>query len=452
MKITRIELYYVTIPLSGEEPGLFSRRTAFHPNWIPGFRQTDLRFYLLRLRADSGHEGHAAMPAMNKEREGLGALLGPYLLGLNPLDMTMVNQRIQEFAYIGMRNGWMDAAFWDLAGKIRGEPLWKMLGGSGGHVAPYASLGSAHGHDPRAVAALVRERCAQGFQGVKIRVKSCDLARMVDVVAAARAAAGPDRALMVDANLGWPVELLEPSPRWDEDFAARFAQAIEPYDVAWLEEPLHRLDFEGLSRLRRRTRTPIAGGEMNACWRDFLSMLDRGSLDVYQPDAVLAGGTVAGGISVVHWLIREIARRNERRAEGERPVRYRPHTWTNGLGFAVNLQLAGVCPPEERGLFEMPYDEHWTPDLWAKFIRGGFPRDQERRLRIPDGPGLGVEIDWGVIERYGERLYVGTTATVAAATLRDVGLREALYLRRKKQELLGPREHLELHLPEPPSW
>jgi len=336
MKVTRIELYYVKIPLSrGKEPGFFSRRPSFHPNWIPGFRQTDLRFYLLRLRTDSGHEGHAAMPAMGREREGLGALLGPYLLGINPLDIRMVNQRIEELAYLGMRNGWMDAAFWDLAGKIRGEPLWKLLGGSGGHVTPYASLGSTHGHDPRAVAALVRERCTAGFRGVKIRVKSDDLERMVEVVAAARDAAGPARALMVDANLGWPVELLEPSPRWTEDFAARFAQAIEPYDVAWLEEPLHRLDFDGLARLRKRTRTPIAGGEVNASWRDYLSMLDRGSLDVYQPDAVMCGGTVAGGISVVSWLLREIAGRNERRAEGERPVRYTPHTWTNGLGFAA---------------------------------------------------------------------------------------------------------------------
>jgi len=61
----------------------------------------------------------------------------------------------------------------------------------------------------------------------------------------------------------------------------------------------------------RVTKTPIAGGEPNSTWRDFKAMPEMGSLDMYQPDAVMAGGTYAGGISVVYWLIHEIQRRNE---------------------------------------------------------------------------------------------------------------------------------------------
>ncbi|MRG92071.1 mandelate racemase/muconate lactonizing enzyme family protein [Polyangium spumosum] len=452
MKIERVELYYVKIPLSGDRPGFFDERVVFEPNWIPGYHQTDLRFYLLRLVTDAGLDGVAAIPAMGRERESLGALLGAYLLGLNPLDMRLVNQRIEEFSILGMRNGWIDAAFWDLVGKIRREPLFRVLGGEGGFAVPYASLGSNHEHDPAVVARLVAERRGEGYAGVKIRVKSDDLEKMVAVVAAAREAAGESMELMVDANLGWPVELVEKSPRWDEDFALRFLEHIEPYRISWLEEPLHRADHEALARLRRRSKVPIAGGEATPSWREFRSMLDAGSLDVYQPDAVLAGGTYGGGVSVVRWLVREIRRRNHaaREKNEDRPLRFSPHTWTNGLGFAVNLHLFGLLPPAERGLFELPHDLYWQMPQWARFLRHGFARDDAGRIRIPDEPGLGVEIDWEVIGRFGKRIDVVTKASLAAWTVLDHGWREAVYLRNKKREVEDRSALAEFALPEPP--
>lgn len=447
VKIAKVELFRISIPLRNGQRGLFPQRRAFHPNWIPGFHQQDVKLYLLRLTTDSGLDGVAAVPAMGTERDSLGSLLGSYLIGLNPLDIRLVNQRIQEFNYIGMRNGWVDAAFWDIIGKERRQPLWQMLGGTGGVAQLYASLGSNHEHDPTRVAALVRQRREEGFAGVKIRVKSLDLERMVEVVAAARDAAGPHLSLMVDANLGWPVELLEPSPRWSEEFAAEFAQRIESYGVAWLEEPLHRGAFAALARLRGRTKTPIAGGEINSSWDDFRRMLELGSLDVYQPDAVLAGGTFAGGISVVYWLIQEIKRRNAAAEPGQR-VRYTPHTWTNGIGFSVNLQLFGSQPADRRGLLELPYDELWEPKHWACFLRGGLSRAEPSQLRIPDAPGLGIELDWDVIERFGKRVYLGTQASVAARTVREYGLREALYLRKARRSLAP--QAFAFELPEPP--
>jgi L-alanine-DL-glutamate epimerase-like enolase superfamily enzyme len=273
---------------------------------------------------------------------------------------------------------------------------------------------------------------------------------MVEVVAAAREALGDGPKLMVDANLGWPVDLFEEGPRWNEDFVAQFTEAIEPYDIAWLEQPLHRGDYEALARLRKRTKIPIAGGEAAACWRDFKAMLDIGSLDIYQPDAVLAGGTYAGGISVVYWLNREIQRRNRARREGERALRYAPHTWTNGLGFAVNLQLAGLVPPEERCLFELPHDAHWQMHQWARFLRRGFPRDERGRIAIPEEPGLGVEIDWDIVHRFGKRVDVVTKASLAAATVLDHGWREAVYLRNKKRELEEFSAKATFRIPEPP--
>jgi L-alanine-DL-glutamate epimerase-like enolase superfamily enzyme len=297
----------------------------------------------------------------------------------------------------------------------------------------------------RTLAKLAVDR---GYDGIKLRVKSAEIQPMVDYVAAARDAAGPELQIMVDANQGWPVDIVDITPKWSLEFATEFARAIEAHDVRWLEEPLNRGNFEGLAALRAATRTPIAGAEMNSSWRDFLAMLDAGSLDIYQPDAVLSGGTFAGGISVVHWLIDEIKRRNEESSESE--IKFCPHTWTTGLGFAVALQLVGSIPPAHRSLLEYPIEDPWTPQNWARFIKGGFERDRDGLIRIPDGPGLGVEIDWDVIRRFGKRVYRGTPRSVALSALLDRGLKQALYLKGKREAIEARRGNVEFSVPDRP--
>ena len=450
MKIDRIELYYVKIPLEEKKPGFFSEPAYFTPSWIPGFRQSEMRFYLLKLETDQGYEGVAAMPAMGPERNGFGPIMGNYLMGINPLDIKLVNQRIQEFSYIGMRNGWIDAAFWDIIGKAKGEPLWKILGGTGGFVYPYVSTGSTHNHDPAKIREISKQALESGYRGIKLRVKSIAFESMVNFVGTARDTVGDRLDLMVDANQGWPVDLIDETPKWDLEFAVKFARGLEQYNVRWLEEPLNRGNFEGLAELRKNTKTPLAGGELNSSWRDFKAMLDMGSLDIYQPDAVMAGGTYTGGISLVYWLIREIQRLNKENKNDFKKQKYCPHTWTTGLGFAVALQLVGVLPSKERGLFEYPLEGNWRPECWARFIKGGFFPDKEGRIKIPDGPGLGVEIDWDVIRRFGKRIYRGTAATVAYHTLLDRGLKQAVYLKKKKNEQLQRSAESPFAVPEPP--
>jgi len=450
MKINRIELFYVKIPLEEKKPGFFGSPAYFLPSWIPGFRQSEMRCYLLRLGTDAGYEGVAAMPAMGTERKGFGPVMGNYLMGINPMDIRLVNQRIQEFSYIGMRNGWIDAAFWDIIGKVRTEPLWKVLGGTGGHARPYMSTGATHDHNPEKAREIVRLALDNGYGGVKLRVKSSELTPMTDYVGAARDAAGDALDIMVDANQGWPVDLFDETPKWDVKFATRFAQGIEPYGIRWLEEPLNRGDFEGLAALRKQTQTPIAGGELNSSWRDFKTMLDLGSLDIYQPDAVMAGGTYAGGISVVYWLMEEIRKRNEAATDDAVKVKFCPHTWTTGLGFAVALQLVGVLTEKKRSLIEYPVEGNWRPEWWARFIKGGFPPDADGRILIPDRPGLGIDIDWEVVRRFGRRIYRGTSGTVARTALLDRGLKQTMYLKGKKKEQLERSARALFSLPVPP--
>jgi len=433
MQISDIELYYLSIPLSKKKPGFFKEPNYIQPNWIPGFRQAEVRMYLLKLGTDNGLEGYAAMPAMGTERYGIGSLLGNYLMGMNPLDLKLVNQRIQEFSYLGMRNTWIDAAFWDIIGKHEQKPLWELLGGTGGAVKPYLSTGSNHGHNPAISAELAKKYRDQGFGGIKLRVKDTNISKMTDYIAAARQAAGDTMQIMVDANQGWPVDIIDKTPRWSVDFALEFARSLEPYNIGWLEEPVNRGNFEGLAHIRRNTSTPIAGAEMNSSWRDFKEMLRLGSLDIYQPDAVLVGGTYAGGISVIYNLLQEIKKKNLEITDKSQHIKFCPHTWTTGLGFAVALQLIGSLPEEERKLVEYPFEGHWNPSSWNRYLKNDFSPGADGKIQIPDGPGLGVEIDWDVVRRFGKRVYKGSKKRVAVNALRDRGLKMALYLKDKKE-------------------
>ena len=192
MRIDRIELFHVAIPLP----------KPFYPAWIPGYPQTENRFTLLRLTTNDGVQGLAAGVAFEREREGLGGLIGPYLIGLDPTDVATVRQRLREVSYLGWRNYWMEAAFWDIRGKVEGKPVWVLLGGKEAGRAPvYASTGEIHPPEQRAEEVLqLRE---MGFQTVKLRVHSFDPAEDVAQVEAVRRAVGDSMDIGVDANQGW---------------------------------------------------------------------------------------------------------------------------------------------------------------------------------------------------------------------------------------------------------
>jgi len=96
-----------------------------------------------------------------------------------------------------------------------------------------------------------------------------------------------------------------------------------------------------------------------------------------------------------------------------------------------------------------PLEGNWKPEYWARFIKGGFTPDKEGRIIIPDRPGLGIEIDWDVIRRFDKRIYRGTPGTVAASALLDRGLKQTLYLKKKKEEQFERTAMKQFVIPEP---
>ena len=409
-KIESVELFHVSIPL----------QKPFYPSWIPGYPQTHNRFTLLRMRTGSGVEGISAGIAFEKEREGFGSLLGPYLIGQDATDISGVRQRLREASYLGWRNPWVEAAFWDIKAKLAGKPLYQLFQENPSPVESlrvYASLGEIRPAEQRkkdldAIA-------SRGFGAVKLRVHSPSFEEDIGVVREAARFLKGRLAVMVDANQGWPVSLIRKTPVWDLERAVRFAQACEEFSVRWLEEPLDMHAYDDLAALRSRTRTPIAGGELNSGWHEFKVMLEKGSLDVYQPDATLAGG-ISDALSVMA-------------ACREKGLDFAPHTWTNGIGFLINLHLFAAWGKE--GFLEYPYDPPaWVPADRDAILKSPVEVSGQGTVPVPRVPGIGIELNERAIRHFGHRFYRMTPFKLAVQTVRQKGLRTALELKRLREK------------------
>lgn len=169
--------------------------------------------------------------------------------------------------------------------------------------------------------------------------------------------------------------------RWSFGDALSVARELEEIGkIGWLEEPLDRRDYDGLARLREKTDIPIAGGEFNNGMHHFREFIKQGSLDILQPDAVLATGILNGkkvaGMAEAHGL------------------EFAPHTWNDGLGFAANLHLLACT---DACWCEFPIEPPgWTPES-RDFLLEEPIHVEDGSVSPPSGPGLGVNLDWNLI-------------------------------------------------------
>jgi L-alanine-DL-glutamate epimerase-like enolase superfamily enzyme len=380
-RVAKVALYHVAVPLPA----------TFRPAWIPGMPSNENRFTLVRVTTDDGVEGWSAGPAIGRERAGLGDVLGPYLLGESATDIDLIQQRLREISYLGWRNWWIEPAFWDIKGKVEGKPVCELLGGTPQTVRLYASTGELKSPEKRVKEVLARHD--EGFATVKLRVHDMDEAEDIRHVTETAAAVGGRVRLAVDANQGWRVTIIADAPRWDLERAKRFADACADADVAWIEEPLAMDHYDDLVTLSEYSRVPIAGGELHSGGlAELRMMIDRRCYDVFQPDAIFTGG-IAQTI--------EVARLCRRAGLG-----YSPHTWTNGIGFAVNLQLFAASGFAEERELEYPL----APPGWTVEARDGLlerPFDHDcGSLHMPTEPGLGFSIDRKALARFARRFFV----------------------------------------------
>ncbi|MCX5772850.1 MAG: mandelate racemase/muconate lactonizing enzyme family protein [Candidatus Hydrogenedentes bacterium] len=405
MKISRIELYHVSVPL----------KATFWPTWIPGYPQTHNRFTLIKLVTDDGIEGYAAGSAMGRERAGLGELMGGYLLGVDPTDIDRIQSLLKQAGYLGWRNYWIEPACWDIAGKAAGKPVYQLLGGEARPVEVYCSTGEMH-EPARRVEELLAMR-ERGFKTAKLRVKNVELKDDIRHVEQVSKGLDGKMALGVDANQGWLVSIIDRPPAWDLKRATEFAAACHANGLRWLEEPLDSRDYDTNAALKKVSQIRISGAELNYGWDEIKVMFEKDCFHVYQPDA-----TFAGGIAQVKQVI------DACHAHGRE---YSPHTWTNGIGFYVNWNMVLADKGNTLPL-EYPLEEpSWVPPEREGIIATILP-DKNAMLAPFTRPGLGFEIDPRLLRRYGKRFFKLTETGLKLRVIREKGIKLALDIKRRK--------------------
>lgn len=274
----------------------------------------------------------------------------------------------------------IDIALWDLAGKAVNLPVCTLLGGSfRDRVQAYATgmyITDRSLDDPSLLAHEATSYVQRGFRAVKMKV-GFGLRADIQNVAMVRAAIGESVDLMVDANHAY-----------DAATAISLGKALENYGVAWLEEPVVPEDLDGYCRVRRALDIPIAGGEAEFTRYGFRDLISRGAVDIAQPDLCICGGLSEGAkIAALAqtWHVRLI-----------------PHVWGTGVALAAALHFIAALP-------DQPPSLNPTPAL-LEFDRTENPlRDEvvatplrllDGDMMVPQGPGLGIEIDRAALKRY----------------------------------------------------
>ncbi len=366
MKITAIELERLTLPLS----------PPFHAAWDPDPR-TRFDATLVRVHTDEGVTGIASGDTM----DGFEAFAHLFV-GRDPLALAAHARTLETIAFHAGRYWPLEAALWDLAGRVLGAPVATLLGGAAESLPVYASLGELRSPTQRADDA--RALVSDGFRAVKVRIARDRILEGIAVVAAMRDAIGDAVDIMVDLNQWWrmPGDI---APGLGPQAARRVIDELSAHGVLWVEEPLAGDDLSGMRMLREATGMRIAGGEMARSFDDLRRALDGDSLDVFQPDVVLALG-----ISGARTLADLALRRNRW---------FTPHTWTNGVGLLANLHVC--CGVGGGPYLEYPYDPPgWTPERRDFMLAQPLEVDGEGCLAVSDAPGLAIELDEEAVAHY----------------------------------------------------
>jgi L-alanine-DL-glutamate epimerase-like enolase superfamily enzyme len=266
----------------------------------------------------------------------------------------------------------IDIALWDIMGKFYSQPVSILLGARWcERVRAYAS--TLFRPTPQTMREAARHYLDQGFTAVKFGwgVFGEDPRRDVELVEAARTELGDKPDLLIDT--GWFVER---TPKQ----AIQTVRALEPYRPFFIEEILHPEDYDGYRQVAQAVEPLIACGEQEATEWGFRELIERGKVDVLQPDL-----TRCGGFTVARKIVHMAERSN---------VLVIPHSWSSDLLTAASLHLNAF---QRRAVFiefntaQGPLSRELAKDPLQ--LKDGY-------LDVPSGPGLGVEVNEEVIEKY----------------------------------------------------
>ncbi len=370
MKITDVEAIVLRQPVINEG--------------IADGSQDDL---VIRVQTDEGIVGigevdsspevcKAIVDARGSHKIALG--LRELLIGEDPADIERLWDKMYRGVIFYGRRGaaihaisGIDIALWDLKGKAAGKPVCELLGTPvHSRIRAYASR--LMPDTPQEVTDAVNELKEQHFTAIKLGWGPLgqDPEHDVRLARAAKEAAGDDVEILIDAGLGYGA---------DAAAATRVARELEQLEIYWLEEPFEPDEYEAYAELADGVEIPIAAGEQDVTVWGFRELIDRGHVDILQPDVTRCGG------------ITETLRIAKLGAE--RGLKTVPHAWKSGIIKAASLHVNAVLPDalfQEYCVADTPINTRLTNEL--------LPIEGDGHVAVPTAPGLGVTLNEDVLE------------------------------------------------------
>ena len=312
------------------------------------------------------------------------------LVGQNAEDIDALWQRMfVGTSYYGRRGvavhclSAIDNCLWSIRAQAAGVPLYQLLGKKHtDRVTAYAS--TLFRETPEAMAQAARRYVERGFRAVKFGwgVFGEDPVLDRELVAAAREALGPNRFLMVDPGwygAGWRGPW-RPRTRNEN---VEMCEWLADYDVRWVEDFIHPELFDDYQFVRARSQVPIAAGEQLSTIWEFQRFIETGCVDVVQPDL-----SRCGGLSVARQLI-PLAQQHA--------LRVVPHSWLTDLLTAYSLHLIATLPDPLFVEFNVAQSA-----LTRGVCGGALMLNPDGTVSVPEGVGLGVEVDWDFVQRHAQ--------------------------------------------------
>lgn len=378
MKIVDVKTHVLSTPL--EEPFSFSM------GWV-----TRRSTMIVEVVTDEGVTGwgeslcHGLQPPQIAKTI-VDVALKPVLLGQDPQDVDVLWERMYNLTRPYGQKGAVpnaisavDIALWDCLGRACGKPVHKLLGGAyRTRVQPYATgfyrvEGKSY---PADAVAEAKRHMSKGFTAMKLKT-GFGVEDDIRYILGVREGIGDGPKLMVDANHAYNV-----------GSARRILKAIEAADIHWFEEPISPEDIDGYRELKNLTSVYVAAGENEFTKIGFREWVARRAVDILQPDLCSAGGFT------------ECRKINALAQAWHMPVV--PHVWASGIGLAASLQFLATIPPAPLALKPiepmLEYDQSSHP-FRQDLIHGAITM-RDGMVDIPQAPGIGVDINREIIEKY----------------------------------------------------
>jgi L-rhamnonate dehydratase len=339
--------------------------------WGSGIRDGVNRL-IVEITTDSGIKGLGETFHMSFTEAVLKQNIKPLIIGEDPHDIEKINRKIEGMGFYHHQRAMTAAlaavniALMDIIAKAAGQPLYKILGGK--YRDPIAMIGYMFIDQPEVMAQTAKGLIGEGFTTIKVKV-GVDEQHDIESIAAVREAIGPAVQLRVDANQAWAIGT-----------AKRQIQKLQKYDPQYVEQPTRLDDLIGMAELRRSVSVPIAACEAAYTTYDVMNIIRHGAADVINVDPHRAGGI---------WQAKKICAIAESACL---PVNV--HSGVElGISTAALLHIACSTP---NILYAIDSHYHHQAD---DIITEPF-RYEKGTIKVPEGPGLGVELDPAKVEKY----------------------------------------------------